>query len=436
MPSKRAARKITQVSFTPSGGWVVLADDYFFARNIPSEAFKQLKSFDKKKYKSHTITFTPNGKGWSLIANDKYSRAPKDLIRKFENNVAGKSIWKAMRDNNVPGVSIAVVINGKIALKTAYGHLKNGDKKHAVHPESMFQAASISKFITAIGAYKMTEEYKTINLDDNLRGKKSLLSVKIPINKKIKKFDGLVSIRNILKHKSGINDQGYIGYNTTAYKTPNLNEIISVKSTYGKVPVNSRKIEITYNDKKYHYSGAAFTILQKLIEDVTEQTYSSWMKTQILNPMGMNRSKFTIQPEKNYDRDQLTWGTYSNGKLVRNRYPEYAAAGLYTSSSELANVIRMLTNKGEHNRNTIIGTSNLNLLIKGTGAVRNDRKINSNSNSFGHGGSNEGYRALLLTFPDINKGEIKNAGLVVMTNGDITSFRYDLTNAIIKAYGW
>ena len=434
MPSKRASRKINQVSFTPSGGWVVLAEDYFFARNIPSEAFNKLKSYQKNKYKSHIIAFTPNGKGWSLIANNKYSRAPKDLIRKFEKNITGKSIWEVMREKNIPGVSIAVVINGKVAWKTAYGHLKKDEKKYATHPESMFQAASVSKFITAIGAYKMTEKYGTIALDDDLRASNSKLSVNIPIDKVINRFTGTVSIKNILRHRSGINKQGYIGYDVSIPKVPNLNEIIAVKSKKGKASVNSSPISIKFNDGKYHYSGAAFTILQKLTEDITKISFSSWMKTQILNPMGMRKSKFTINPENAYSKDQLSWG-YSR-KFVRNRYPEYAAAGLYTSSKELANVLIMLTNEGKFNNKRIINSTNLSLLRKGIGSLRNDGKITSNSTKFSHGGTNKGYRALLLVFPNINKGEIKNAGIAIMFNGANTQFRYDLANAIINAYGW
>ncbi len=434
MPGKRASRKINQVSFTPSGGWVVLADDYFFARNIPSEAFNKLKSYRKNKYKSHIIAFTPNGKGWSLIANEKYSRAPKDLIKKFENSVTGKSIWEVMREKNISGVSIAVVINGKVAWETAYGHLKKGEKKYAVHPESMFQAASVSKFITAIGAYKMTKKYGTIALDDDLRASNSKLSVNIPIDKAINRFTGTVSIKNILRHRSGINGQGYVGYDVSVPKVPNLNEIIAVKSKKGKASVNSRPISIKFNDGKYNYSGAAFTILQKLIEDITKISFSSWMKTQILNPMGMRKSKFTINPENVYSKDQLSWG-YSR-KPVRNRYPEYAAAGLYTSSKELANVLIMLTNNGKFNNKRIINSTNLSLLRNGIGSMRNDGKIISNSTSFGHGGINRGYRSLVLAFPNINKGEIKNAGIVIMFNGTSTQFRYDLANAIIDAYGW
>jgi len=70
--SATTGKKITQVSFTPSGGWVILTDGYYFAKGIPSDAYQKIVSFHKKKYNSNNITFTPNGIGWSLIANGKF----------------------------------------------------------------------------------------------------------------------------------------------------------------------------------------------------------------------------------------------------------------------------------------------------------------------------------------------------------------------------
>ncbi len=445
MPNKRAVRKITQVSFTPSGGWVVLADDYFFARNIPNEAFKQLKSFDKKRYKSHIITFTPNGKGWSLIANDKYYRKPKDLIRKFENNVAGKSIWKVMRDNNVPGVSVAVVIDGKIAWSTAYGHLQNGKKSYAVHPESMFQAASISKVFAAIGAHKLVDQEK-VSLTENLltSGK---LKTKIPLHKCLdindfKNFNS-VTVENILQHRSGIegrgaliksciddkiiykgkNDNGdytgggYGGYRSLS-NTPNLNKLMeSVNITYNP--------STNPNGKSNWYSGPAFTTLQKLTEDITNKTYSSWMKSNILNPLKMNKSRFTINPEKYYKVDDLARGHSTKGNMFDiQRYPQYAAAGLYTNAIEMANMIIMINNEGVFKRRRVLSSIAMDNLIN------NDMGVNvTAAGNYYHGGVNKGFVTYFSGYPKIN------AGIVVLTNGD-NNIRELVKNAIKKVYGW
>ncbi|MGK0389924.1 MAG: CubicO group peptidase (beta-lactamase class C family) [Maribacter sp.] len=70
-----------------------------------------------------------------------------------------------------------------------------------------------------------------------------------------------------------------------------------------------------------------------MTEELTDQKYDAWMKMNILNPLGMSESRFTTNPESVYDKKQLTWGyNIDEKKNVRNRYPEYAAAGLYTNA--------------------------------------------------------------------------------------------------------
>ena len=453
MPGKRAARKINKVSFTPSGGWVVFADDYFFARNIPDEAFKKLKSFQKSKYKPHIIAFTPNGKGWSLIANDKYSRAPKDLIRKFESDVAGKSIWQVMRENNVPGVSVAVVINGRIAWSTSYGHLQKGNKKYAAHPESMFQAASISKVYAALGVHKLVDQRK-VSLTENLltSGK---LKTKISLHECLDKDDfkdlKSVTVENILQHKSGIEGRGALIDNcdngTIKYKGKNKKGNFTGGGYGGYKSINSvpklgklmESVKITYNpsDKPNGesdwYSGPAFTTLQKLTEDVTNKTYPSWMKSNILNPLKMNKSRFTIKPENYYKPDNLARGHNESGNMFKiQRYPQYAAAGLYTNALELANMIIMINNDGVFNKRRVLSSNAMDNLIKKDMGI-----YVTSAGNYLHGGTNTGFKTYFSGYPKIDNKEsgINNAGIVVLTNGD-NNIRELVKNAIKKAYGW
>jgi len=455
MPDKRAVRKINQVSFTPSGGWVVLADDYFFARNIPDDAFKQLKSFRSMKYRSHTIAFTPNGKGWSLIANDKYSRVPKDLIRKFESDVNGKSIWQVMRDSFVPAVSVAVVINGKIAWSTAYGHLQKGKKSYAAHPESMFQAASISKVFAAIGVHKLVDQRK-VSLRENLLTSGKLKTI-IPIHKCLNKNDfenfKNLTVENILQHKSGIDGRGAIIKMKNNNKDCDLDENNNIQYqgknsgggyggyiTLSKTPDIDKlmkSVNITYNPsdkpngKSSWYSGSAFTTLQKLTEDVTGKTYASWMRSNIFDPLQMNESRFTINPEKYYKAEDLARGHSVNGNMFKiRRYPQYAAAGLYTNAIELANMIIMINDEGVFNRRRMLSSTAMNNLIG------KDMGINVTSGgNYYHGGVNKGFVTYFSGYPKLNNKGINNAGIVVLTNGD-NNIRELVKNAIKKVYEW
>ncbi len=451
MPGKKAARKITHISFAPNGGFVVLAEDYRFARNIDDECFLKMRTMSKGRNLIHTVVFNPKRRGWSIISNRKITSRPKDRIRSFESNVGGKQLWERMRELNVPGLSVGVVINGKLAWTTAYGHLKKGSREHAVHPESMFQAASISKVLAAIGAFKLAEQ-KKINLYENLLTSKRL-KWQIPFHDAVKdsawtkKFKHL-TILNILNHRSGIEGRGalldanganqgrrsgggYDGY-TSSSNLPTLKTLM-------------QNISITYNpdtgppSTDPWYSGMAFTVLQKLTQDVTNTNYNSWMKTNILNPLGMKKSEFTTHPENLYQRKNLTFGYYTDTrKTVRKRYPEYAAAGLYTNAKELANVVIMLNQGGKINGRNVLTFNSAGSIRYGNGTYA----LNSGKR-YSHGGTNAGYRSFLIGFPKVNSSSenIKTAGIVVLTNGNTengraTPLRDEIISAVRNAYGW
>lgn len=243
---------------------------------------------------------------------------------------------------------------------------------------------------------------------------------------------------------------GYGGYpqGTSVSRLPTLTQILN-----GNSPTATKRITLAYNTdtiRRSYYSGPAFTVLQKLTEDLTSRSYADWMKINILNLMGMSRSTFTTNPEGLYKVDELTWGYYYNTKVnVRNRYPEFAASGLYTNAQELGNVLITLNNQGKIQGKTILSSTSNSSLISGVGLNTSDSNILSKNNYYAHGGANEGYRTYMIGFPkiiDIDR-KISSAGIVVMLNAGgtniseddddlATKLRYELVNAIIKAYNW
>ena len=459
IPNKLSDRKINKVSFTPSGGWTIMAEDYFFSRNIPEEAFEKLKEFRGKGYNNSILTFDPDKNGWSVVANKRVKNIPSNKIRDFERNIdSSKSIWEIMRERKIPGVSVAVVINDKIAWKTSYGHLIANDKRYAAHPESMFQAASISKVFAAVGAFKLIDDNK-VTLTENLLTSGKLKN-SIPFNSCVKDSSWVqnfneVTIENILQHRSGIEGRGsqfnsncsykgsekgggYGGYENL-HSLPNLNTLLKdITITY-----HPTKMISLPNNKSSWYSGKAFTVLQKLTEDITSNNYPSWMQVNILRPLKMNKSGFVINPENKYG--EFSRAHNKNGEKVKVlRFPQYAAAGLYTNAEELANLIIMINNDGVFQGNRILSKNAI------TNLVDNHMGVNTGANRYSHGGTNSGgFKALFTGIREINKDGVQNAGIVVLTNGtdqyidnnddgknDLTEIRYLITNRIRNVYGW
>jgi len=450
-PGADASRKIHFVAFEPDGGWVILADDYFFARNIDGECYTRLNTYYGQLRETALVAFDPDGTGWSIVSNHRLLvRRPRDEVEKFEAAVGGKTLWKRMRDYNVPGVSVAVVIDNQLAWATAYGHLTVGQEP-AVHPESLFQAASISKVLTAIGMHRLVDD-GAITLGDDIR---DFLGATIPARGCLMAQPDIV-LSQVLTHTSSVMGRGttypltacsaftgggggYGGYDPTG-DLPTVDEIIA-GSTPARTPAITRSRSA---GGQFSYSGDAFTLLQILVEDLTLETFSDWMETEILRPMGMDDSYFrTTVPGRYFDDQQVAAGYKSDGApitevdnsskpIARRRYPEMAAAGLYSTAVDLAQVVRMLNNDGLVDGNqTLSQAGRDDMVLNGIGIFRGG-SFASQSNFYTHGGTNAGFRCVLAGFPALG------TGVVVMTNGDAggQTFRVEIAQAVIDAYGW
>ena len=79
-----------------------------------------------------------------------------------EGSIVTYNILDRMEHYKVPGVSIALVENGKIKWAKGYG-MANTDRKTKVDINTIFQAGSISKPVAALAALKLVEEARKIN---------------------------------------------------------------------------------------------------------------------------------------------------------------------------------------------------------------------------------------------------------------------------------
>ena len=445
-PLAPRSRPVHDIAFEPGGGWVVLAEDAFYARNVDDEAFQKMNDFSDDARQIDIVAFDPDADGWSIISNDRYETRPgDDEIETFEENVGGKSISDRRRDYNVPGVSVAVVSNNQLAWSTAYGHLADGADA-AAHPESLYQAASISKVLAAIGLHKLVDDGE-VALGDDIRAD---LSVSVPTRSCLS-GDPPIVLREVLNHRSSVMGRGttfptnvcsgfsnggggYGGYHVDD-DLPSLDQIIA-----GSGPTNTDPITRSRSDGSgFSYSGDGFTLLQKLVADLTGRSFADWMHDEILDPMGMHDSFFsTSVPQSYLDDRQVAAGHTASGDRIsgdRRRYPEFAAAGLYSTARDLARVVVMLNADGAIDGNTILSQSARDALVdNGVGLFTNGGAggLSANSDYYAHGGTNRGFRSLLVGFPD------KNAGVVVMTNGDAggSDFREELVQSVVDAYGW
>lgn len=131
-------------------------------------------------------------------------------------------IFERMEHYGVPGASIAVIENGKIAWAKGYG-VKDRDTNEEVIAETLFQAGSISKPVAALGALQMVED-GTLKLDQAVNGQ--LKSWLIPENGLTKAQPVLLS--HLINHTAGLTVHGFAGY-AVDEQVPSLLQVLKGK---------------------------------------------------------------------------------------------------------------------------------------------------------------------------------------------------------------
>jgi len=320
----------------------------------------------------------------------------------------------------VPGLSVAVIDDYKIAWTAQYG-LADISRHKTVTSRTLFQAGSISKSVNAFGLMRLVEGAR-MSLDDDINNR--IRSWKVPDNEFT--ANEKVTLRRVLSHTAGLNVHGFDGYAVTAPQ-PTLLQILN-----GEKPANSPAVRVEFvPGSRLSYSGGGVIVSQLLLSDVTAEPYDRWMQRNVFDPIGMRNSSF--QNPLPHERLQLAATGYrGDGNEVEGRwhiYPEMAAAGLWTTPSDLANfaiqIMRAL--KGE-SRVMLRSTAEQMLTEQKDGSALGF--FINKAGQFGHNGSDEGFQAMLVCFRN-------GQGAVLMTNSDTGSYvAQRLLWAIATEYHW
>lgn len=368
---------------------------------------------------------TPSVAGQSPVQS-RIERIEKGLLPPVL--VKGGPAWtiqERLKFYKIPGVSIAVINDYKVEWAKAYG-VKDVETNEPVSTETLFQAGSISKPVAAMVALKKVEQGK-IALDEDINNK--LTSWKLPDNEFTAKRK--VTLAHLLSHTGGLTVHGFPGY-AVGEKIPTLPEVLN-----GSAPANTAPVRVDMEPgTKFRYSGGGVTIAQLAIMDIEKKPYPQIAQETVLGPLNMTSSTYS-QPLPDPIRKKAASGYRLNGKPVEGKihvYPEMAAAGLWTTPTDLAKfaIEVQLSLSGKSNKvlskettakmvtpimEDIVG---LGFFIEKHGAAT----------YFGHGGADEGFRAQLLVNRD------KGYGAVVMVNSDNAQIINEILRGIAREYKW
>ena len=325
-----------------------------------------------------------------------------------------------------PALSVAVIDGYKIAWAKAYGTTEWGGTT-PVTTNTLFQAGSISKPVAATGMLALVQAGK-LSLDEDVNLK--LKTWKVPENEFTK--EQKVTLRRLASHTAGLTVHGFPGYDVEE-KVPTLVQIFN-----GEKPANTEAIRVDFvPGTQERYSGGGVTIEQQLMTDVTGKPFPALMKETVLSKIGMNDSSYE-QPLPAAWAQRTATGTYADGKPVHGNwhvYPEMAAAGLWTTPTDLGKfaIDIALSRQGKSNKvlteKTVVEMLTAQPSTEGTGigfAVPKARP-----GEFGHNGADEGFQALLVMNWETGQG----AALMANSDNGIL-VAGELLRSIAKEYGW
>ena len=333
------------------------------------------------------------------------------------------TLTERMALHAVPGVSIAVLKDGELDWARAYG-TADTETGASVSTSTLFQAASISKPLAAMAALRLVEDGR-VALDADVND--ALRSWQVPAST----WTGgrPVTLRGLLTHTAGLSVSGFPGY-AAGDPIPTAVQVLDGTGPANTAPVRS----VAEPESGWSYSGGGYTVLQVLMEDVAGEPFADLLASTVLEPIGMDRSFFGLEPPAAW-MDEVAFGHRPDGAQVEgrwHRYPEMAAAGLWTTPTDLvAWAVEVLASADGRSSTVLSPEMTRAMLEPGMGDWGLGPELSSDGSRFLHTGGNQGYRCLLAVARD------GSVGVAVMTNSDNGGvLMTEIAYAVALVYGW
>lgn len=315
-----------------------------------------------------------------------------------------------IRVDGRPGLSVAVIQHGDVIYSGAHGVRQLGGNEELT-PQHVFHFASVSKSFVATAIVQLVEQGK-MDLDDSVTEFLPYFSMS---------DEGFrdITIRQMLNHTSGMPDvEDY------AWNNPEFDDGAAERS----VRAMASEQLLWAPGTGYEYSNMAFDVIGDVIAKASGQSFEAYMRTNILEPLGMDDSSF-IFPEIN--EALRTTGHVGDPAQVSDVYPynrrHAPSSTLNSSVVDMSRWILVNLNRGELDGRRILSMDSHNLLWTPTVQIPSDQFVFPNRSEYGlgwyigeyvghrivsHGGRDTGFTSLVLLLPD------DEIGLVVTSNWD------------------
>jgi CubicO group peptidase (beta-lactamase class C family) len=310
-----------------------------------------------------------------------------------------------MEHYGVPGLSVALASGGRATRTLCWG-VRDAGEGARVDADTVLQAASIGKAVTAVGALALVQD-GAIGLDDDVR--RRLPGRSIPFAAGV--ADRPVTLRQLLSHTAGVNAPSYDGLAPGA-RWPSLGEILD-----GADGAGGPRVEVATAAGAYRYSGGGFELIEAVIENCAGQPFERVMHERVFAKLGMERTTFEPVPPAGLRDDIASGHSWVGARrdtpwLV---YPQRAAASLWSTPSNLCRLLSDVSASWRGSEGDVLSAASAHVMMtevaSGMGlgfGVQGEGRAKIIS----HAGWTRGYRSYLAAFPATGEA------IVVMANGD------------------
>jgi CubicO group peptidase (beta-lactamase class C family) len=297
-----------------------------------------------------------------------------------------------------------------------------------IRTDTLFQAASISKAVAAMASLKAIQDGR-FGLDQDINS--ILTSWKLPTGNFTK--NRVVTPRLLMSHTSGLGDGfGFPGY-APGVAMPTIVQILD-----GLPPSNVGSVRLEREPlTTFMYSGGGALVEQLALTDTLQKPFPEIMKALVLEPLGMKDSTYE-QPLPAALTGRAARAHDVNGHRLDvpwNVMPELAAAGLWTTATDLARFMIDVQKSLSSQSNVVLSQRTAEEMVTPVGigpfAVGFTIEKRGQGWYFGHNGGNVGYQSTALAH------RAKGYGVIVMTNSDNGRVLVDeIVTRVARAYGW
>lgn len=352
--------------------------------------------------------------GWATAGSEVDAR-----IARVEDSMR---LAARMAELKVPGVSIAVINDGKIEWARGYG-LADVASGRPVTVHTRFQAGSITKPVVAMATLSLVQAGK-LSLDQDVN--QYLSAWKVPNNQFTVKQK--VTLRALLSHTAGVGVHGFAGYPADK-RLPTLLELLD-----GRPPANSPAVRVeALPDTAWKYSGGGYEIVHLLVTETAREPLDRFVQRTVLDQIGMRETSFAPTDESTMSHAHLADGGAVPGKW--HRYPELAAAALWSTPSDIARfAIEIQQSLAGKSNKVLSQRMTRDMLAPGIETFGLGLFLGEPSDarpSFRHSGGTLGFRSMMFAYNDTGQGA------VVMINGDNGGpLLEEVLRAVSREYGW